>query len=88
MTTTDSSAAVVVERMWSKNPYLMLVVIVLLVPLMASFVFAYYVLQTVDVTVSKLSENVSSLSIESQKQTSLLIDIKDDLRERRIKSSN
>ena len=74
-----------VEKMWSKSPFLMLIVIVLLVPLIASFAFAYYVLQTVDVTVTKLSDNVAALSIESQKQTSLLIDIKDDLRENRLK---
>jgi len=84
--TTTTTAAVVIEKMWSKNPYLMLVVVVLLVPLMASFAFAYYVLQTVNVTVTKLSDNVAALNIESQKQTGLLVDIKDDLRDTRLKS--
>jgi len=73
------SAEVVLEKMWSKNPFFMLIIILMLVPLICSFIFGFYILQANVNNMNKVSETIVAIKIELEKQTSVLNDVKDQL---------
>lgn len=79
MQVVQESAEATIEKMWSKNPFFMLIILLMLVPLICSFVFCFYILQSYNASLNKLSDNIMFVKVELEKQTGLLVDIKDSV---------